>query len=689
MSDNLLKRIFQPKGRGKLWWMFVFIIILTLFAFFVDAGSSYNKAAAKLHLPVVKEVPFRLGLDLLGGTQLTYQADVSGFAANDRGAAVEGARDVIERRVNLFGVSEPLVQVNHTAEGDYRILVELAGVKDVNEAIKKIGETPLLEFKEQNTEAPREMTAEEEQDLNNYNKAAQDKSQQALAKLASGQDFASVAAEFNEDPLTKSQKGYVGWINQTNNPDLFFLASRLVEKSGLNKSDTAANASKDGLEILMVSNVRAEQDEDGQAKKEVQASHLLICYQGSTGCSNNLTKEQALAKINELKAQATPANFAGLVKKNSTEPGAAEKAGDLGWFGKGDMVQAFEDAVFNQQIGTISEPVETEFGYHLIYKTAERSVNEYEVSHIFLDTKTKEDIVGVPSDWKNTELTGRNLKRATVTFNPNDNSPEVSLEFDEQGSQYFEDITGRNVGKPVAIFLDGYPISVPNVNEKISGGRAVISGGFTVADAKTLVKRLNAGALPVPIKLINQQTIGASLGKISVQDSLKAGVFGLILVALFMIIYYRFLGVIATASLAVYGLITLAIFKLWPVTMTLPGTAGFIMSMGMAVDANVLIFERFKEEIKSGRSLSRAIDEGFSRAWTSIRDGNFTTIITAIILMIFATSIIKGFAVTLFLGVLVSMFTAIIVTKNFLKLMNENWLSKHPKLLGLKITNKE
>ncbi|MFH1413033.1 MAG: protein translocase subunit SecD [bacterium] len=678
-----LKRIFKPRGRGKLWWLFLFITIIGIYAFFIDFSSSYNKAAEKLNMPIVKEVPFRLGLDLLGGTQLIYEADVSGFPATDRASAVDGARDVIERRVNFFGVSEPLVQVNHTTDGDYRIIVELAGIKDVKEAIKQIGETPLLEFKEENNEPQRELTEEEKKQIEADNETARKNADQAVSKLDSGQDFAKVAKEYSEDAFTKNDGGSLGWINIETHPNIFFLVNKLVEELGLNAAKEMGQT-RDGIEILKAHDVRAKLDEKNQVIKEIHASHILICYDGSTGCEKDTSKKDALVKINELKAQATADNFVDLAKKNSTEPGADESGGDLGWFGRGAMVQPFEEAVFSQKIGTISDVVETEFGYHLIYKKAERSINEYNVSHIFIDIKTPEDILGLQNDWKNTELTGKNLKRATVAFNPNDNMPEVSLEFDKEGSDLFEDITGRNIGKPVAIFLDGYPISVPNVNEKISGGRAVISGNFSITEAKTLVKRLNAGALPVPIKLINQQTIGASLGKISVENSLKAGVIGLILVALFMLFYYRLLGLLSVFSLLIYGLITLAIFKLWPVTMTLAGAAGFILSVGMAVDANVLIFERFKEELRSGRTLSRAIDEGFARAWTSIRDGNFTTIITTIILMFFSTSIIKGFAVTLFLGVLVSMFTAIIVTKNFLKLINERWLEKYKWLVGVK-----
>lgn len=688
MSDNLLKRIFQPKARGKLWWLFTFIVVIAVVAFLIDFGNYYNKVANKTTwLPDTKEIPFRLGLDLLGGTQLIYQADVSGFPANDRAAAVEGARDVIEQRVNVFGVSEPLVQVNPASDGQYRILVELAGIKDVNEAIKQIGETPLLEFKEQSNEAPRSLTAEEQKSIDDFNATAQAKAKDLETQLTAGADFGQLAKANSDDTATKDNNGYVGWINEQTNANLFFLTNQLVTTDGLNKAKLMGQ-SKEGIEIIKALNVRAAQDANGQLQKTVTASHLLICYAGTTGCDSPITKEEALKKITDLKAQATKDNFTSLVKANSTEPGAATKGGDLGEFGAGDMVVAFQEAAFNGQVGTIIGPVETEFGYHLIYKIGEKSINEYEVAHIFVDIKTAEDILGPQDGWKNTQLTGKYLDRASVSFNPNDNTPEVTLEFDADGAKLFEEITTRNIGKPVAIFLDGNPISVPNVNEKISGGRAVITGGFSVTEAKTLAKRLNAGALPVPIELINQQTIGASLGQSAVQSSLLAGIIGLLLVALFMTLVYRLLGLLSVASLLVYGLIVLSIFKLWPVTMTLAGMAGFIMSIGIAVDANVLIFERMKEEMKAGRTLSRAIDEGFSRAWTSIRDGNFTTLITTIILMMFSTSIIKGFAVTLFLGILVSLFTAIVVTKNFLKLLNENWLEKHQWLLGLKNNSK-
>ena len=246
----------------------------------------------------------------------------------------------------------------------------------------------------------------------------------------------------------------------------------------------------------------------------------------------------------------------------------------------------------------------------------------------------------------------------------------------------FEDITGRNIGRQVAIFLDGYPISVPTVNDKITGGSAIINGKFSLQEAKDLSKRLNAGALPVPIELINQKTIGASLGSQAVRDSLKAGLIGLMLVALFMILIYRLPGLIAVISLLIYSLLLLAIFKLWPVTLTLSGLAGFIMSIGVAVDANILIFERLKEELGTGKSLSTAINDGFNRAWPSIRDGNFTAVITCLVLLFFSSSVIRGFALTLFLGILVSLFTAIVVTRNLLKLIDERWLAKNTWLIG-------
>jgi len=431
------------------------LIILGVFILVVLAGSLdypvlWDKAAdflnsnISLGLPYFHKLPFRLGLDLQGGTHLVYQADLSNIEEKERQDSMEGIRDVIERRVNLFGVAEPLVQINKIKDS-YRIIVELPGVKDVHQAIEMIGETPYLEFKEERS------------------------------------------SKETDDILKQQEAG------------------------------------------------------DEEAKK-------LDLY------------------------------------------------------------------------------------------------------------------------FKNTLLTGRYLKKSQLEFDQTTYKPYVGLEFNNEGSKLFGDITTKNVNKRVAIYLDGIPISIPVVQEPITGGRAQISGDFTVEEAKKLVQRLNAGALPVPIILISQQNVGASLGEASLDRSLKAALVGLIVVALFMIFYYRLPGILAVIALAIYAVIVLAIFKLIPVTLTLAGIAGFVLSVGMAVDANVLVFERMKEELRSGRNLGRGINEGFKRAWPSIRDGNISTLITAIILFWFGTGVIKGFALTLFIGILISMFTAMIVTKTFLKL---------------------
>lgn len=391
-----------------------------------------------------KNHPFRLGLDLSGGTHLIYKADTSAVPAGEVGESMSALRDVIERRINIFGVSEPVVQVQHggfVSGAGEQLIVDLPGVTDVKQAIDMIGQTPLLEFK---IEAPKD----------------------APQKI---------------------------------------------------------NVDKDGKAVL-----------------------------------------------------------------------------DIG------------------------------------------------------------------SNFVATELTGRYLKKATLEFDTNTREPKVSLQFNDVGTKLFAEITKSNVGKMVAIYLDGAPISTPVVREEIPNGQAVISGSFTPTEAKQLVGRLNSGALPVPITLLSTQTIGAILGDSAVNAGVKATVFGFLLVALFLILWYRLPGLIATLSLSIFVSIILALFKLMPVTLTAAGIAGFIISMGIAVDANVLIFERVKEELRSGRTIADAVSTGFARAWASIRDSNISNFITAVILFWFGTSLIKGFALTLGMGVIVSMFSAITITRIFL-----------------------
>ena len=414
---------------------------VALFVFKSEPRLNKNFATTKSFL---KNHPFRLGLDLSGGSHLIYKADTSLVPANQVSDSMSALRDVIERRINLFGVSEPVVQVQHggliSGAGE-QLIVDLPGVTDVKQAIDMIGQTPLLEFK---IEAP---------------------------------------------------KG----------------------------TPQTATVDKDGKVTLDVN-----------------------------------------------------------------------------------------------------------------------------------------------SQFVSTELTGRYLQKATLEFDTNTREPKVSLQFNDMGTKLFAQITKDNVGKIVAIYLDGAPISTPVVREEIPNGQAVISGSFTPTEAKQLVGRLNSGALPVPITLLSTQTIGAILGDHAVNAGVKAAFIGFLLVALFLILLYRLPGLIATLSLCIFISIILALFKLLPVTLTAAGIAGFIISIGIAVDANVLIFERVKEELRSGRNITDAISVGFSRAWFSIRDSNISNFITAVILFWFGTSLIKGFALTLGMGVIVSMFSAITITRIFL-----------------------
>ncbi len=266
-----------------------------------------------------------------------------------------------------------------------------------------------------------------------------------------------------------------------------------------------------------------------------------------------------------------------------------------------------------------------------------------------------------------TNLTGEYITGASLIFDQTTGQPQVQINFNKDGGDIFGKITAANIGKPLAIFLDNQLIEAPTVQSAITGGSAVISGNFTVATAQQLVGRFNAGALPAPIKLINQQTVSASLGIDSLKKVILAGVIGTVLVILFMLFYYRLLGLFAAMSLVIYIALTLGVFKIFGVTMTLAGLAGFILTIGMAVDANILIFERIKEELKRGLPKSSAIEEGFRRAWPSIRDSNTSTIITAVILYYLTSSFVRGFALTLLIGVVLSLFSAITTTRLFLR----------------------
>ena len=499
-----------------------------------------------------------LGLDLQGGAHLVYAADFSAIESKNQKSSLEGARDVIERRVNAFGVAEPVIQIS----GSKRIIIELAGVFDIKEAISKIGETPLLEFKEPGEE---ELTEEQIQEINKANEEKRVLAEEVLQRAKNNEDFAALAKEFSEDPGSKDNEGIIDFMTR---------------------------------------------------------EQLVIPY-----------------------------------------------------------AEAIFDKLENGQIN--DELIETQFGYHIIKKLEEKGDgNDRQVKsqHILFTTQSTE----IQFIWKNTQLSGKQLKGSDVLFDQTTGNVQVGLEFDSEGKDLFAEITKRNIGKPVGIFLDGYPITTPTVNEEIIQGNAVITGNFNLLEAKKLSQRLNAGALPVPINLISQQTVGATLGKISLEKSLFAGLIGLIILSLFMIIYYRLPGFLAVLALSIYAVIALSIFELIPITLTLSGIAGFILSIGMAVDANVLIFERTKEELREGQRLLPAIEKGFKRAWPSIRDSNVSSLITCVILAYFGASMVKGFAITLGIGILVSMFSALVITRNFLRLIVSKKMSRNLWLFGVK-----
>lgn len=405
--------------------------------------------------------PFKLGLDLSGGSQLTYVADVSEVNPADVPELMDTLREVIDRRVNMFGVSEPNVQVEQSsavAENvEHRLIVELPGVTDIDEAIKSIGETPLLEFKIVDEEA--------------------------------------------------------------------------------------------------------------------------------------LARQQAMEAI---------------------------------------KVQGME--------GVTLEPVDGEVDPYI-----------------------------------ETGLTGRYLQSAQLQFAGQSsagglsNEAIVSITWNDEGAKLFEEVTANNIGKPMAIFLDGEVISSPVIREKIAGGQATISGGFTPNEAKELAENLSFGALPMPIHLDSTQSIGASLGAEALQAGIFAGVVGFLILAAFMIVWYRLSGVVAVVALLMYVVMMLALFQFIPVVLTAAGLAGLILSVGLAVDANVLIAERIKEELRSGKSTDESIRDGFGRAWLAIRDANVAHIIAGIILFWFGTSLIKGFALVLLIGVFVSLLSAITISRTLLR----------------------
>lgn len=677
----------------------------------------------------------KLGLDLKGGTQLDYAVDLSAVDAADKDQIVEGVKEVIRRRVDSLGVSEPNIYVSNIAD-QYHIVVELAGITDLEEAKATVGKTIQLEFKEEN------LNPEDAEQV----EWATDAANAFLARVQAGEDFLTVAEKEDSNPKHDEDISYEE-VELTDISTLETTVSAALqgrEVGGLFgpfEADQGYTVNPDGSLVaskgMMVVQIvdRVMEEEIKKIEESLSARHILIAYEGAERADESITRtqEEARARAEEVKSKLDAGeDLTTLAGTYTDDPSGKTNGGDLGSFGRGQMTQAFEDAAFALAVNGISDIVETEFGYHIIqvYEKVEASEETISIEKVAFN---KIVYSTTPDPWmEEAALTGEHFKHADVLFNQA-YQPFVSISFDEEGGKLFEALTEKNLGKRIAIFVGGNLISAPTVQEKITGGQAQITGNFTLEEAQELARDLNTGAIPAPVELVGQYNISATLGQEALDESLLAGLIGVMALALFMILYYRLPGLIATVALAIYSLllifiiktalptamallISLAIFGVvvhmilksrdsggekfiaflvacfvlffltlvlsTQITLTLAGIAGVILSIGMAVDANVLIFERMKEELGAGRALSEAIEEGFKRAWDSIRDSNFSSLITCAILFYFGSSIIRGFALNLALGILLSMFSAIMLTKTLLIFSAESKLGEKLCLWG-------
>jgi protein-export membrane protein SecD len=488
-------------------------------------------------------------------------------------------------------------------------------------------------------------------------------------KKAEAKDAVQAAAERKVNAYGVGEP--VVWLSQRG-ADTFMT----VEIPGVENSEEVKNV----VQKAPFLQFREEKTEEEIAQEKQEMEEMLVPM-------NEKNKEEAVSVLAKAKEGE---DFGALAKEFSKDSSSAERGGELDFVKKGEFVPEFENVLFSDDLkdGDIySELVETEFGWHIIKKIESRGEGddkEVKGQHILIAK------ISIPSEqYKPTELTGEFLDNATAGYSSNMggvSEPQVNLMFNSEGAKMFAEITKNNLGKTVAIYVDDEIVSAPTVQAEIVDGRAVISGNFDIEEAKELARRLNEGALPVPFELVSQQSVEATLGSEALEKGMKAGLVGLVLVMLYMIAYYRFFGLIASIALGIYAGTIISIFKLsgltpMSITLTLAGIAGLVLSVGMAVDANVLIFERIREELKTGKNFKRSIDEGFKRAWPSIRDGNLSTIITSLILMAMGTGFVKGFALILIIGVFVSMFTAIVIVKIIMQYMCGDWLEKRPWLI--------
>lgn len=719
------------------------ILIITLIIGFFLLPVSYQKYFFPKIPAFLEKQKFHLGLDLQGGTQLDYKIDMRKVVQKDRQSIIEGVKEVINRRVNSLGVSEPVIYSSFVAD-EYHVIVELPGVKDIEEAKKKVGKIIQLEFKEEKTEIDPD---EKDKILVNAEKT--------FSRVRNEPDkFAIIGQE--EQQATPGKVFYVETTDSyfENDPNTIYkLPKEIIEFAEGKIYPELIEIKPDDREAIVnqhpgvaIYKILKKENAIRQISepKEVTAKHILISYKGADRTTAERTEEEATKLTQEiLQKIKNGENFDELAKKYSDDTSNKDQGGLLDSPVKdneGRYVKEFEKGTIAlQKEGQVSEAVKTPFGYHIIKaekikEAVSKSQTEpkVKIARILFSTR--------PDPWKETGLTGEHFEHADVLFNEA-YQPYVSIRFNKEGAKLFQEITKRNINKQVAIFVGGDEISSPVVQQEIEGGNASITGNFDIKQAQELARDLNTGAIPAPIVLSGQINIGASLGQDALQKSLKAGFLGVIILAIFMIGYYRFAGLLSLIALFIYALILLFLIKIelpyamaltisivifiivvgkilknddsgWeklisflmacfvlffvsflfssPLVQTLAGIAAIILSIGMAVDANVLIFERIKEELLLKKPIEIAIESGFERAWLSIRDSNFSTLITCAILIYFGSSVIQGFAFNLAAGVLVSMFSAITLTKIFLESSSGLKMLKNYQLfIGVKSDQKE
>lgn len=702
-------------------WHLPAIIIVSILLLIFNLPGKYQTWLPKS----IQESDINLGLDLQGGSQLDYKIDLRDVPEGDRKDIVDGVTEIIDKRVNSLGVSEPNIYTSKIGD-EQHIIVELAGIKDLEEAKATVGKTIQLEFKEKNNEISEDQLS-----------TIRTQAEEFIAKVDADQ-FEVLAAEEAKAYPSRIEYEELDYNFLSNisgesikeaiqSTEVGAVVPRLIEDNkGFVINSEGQLRSQEGYFAIKVLDKKENVEREIPKPKTVESSHILIAYEGAEGADAAIsrTKEEANELAKEIIEKAATEDFAALAKEFSNDPGSKDNGGKIDVVVKegASLTPTYIDAALelDEQGEITNSPVESPFGYHIIKadnitaaSVEKTNEDQYKLAELFFSTE--------PDPWKATELNGQHFQRADVAFDQTGFNPIVSIQFDAEGAKLFEEITERNVGKQVAIFVGGEQISSPTVNQKISGGQAIITGNFTIDEASLLARDLNTGAIPAPITLAGQYTIGASLGHAALVQSIQAGIIGLVALALFMLAYYRLQGLFANVALLIYSILLMFLIKVdlpthfallislviygalcykifnseepfwektisWtvstfalffftfllsnPVVLTLAGVAGVILSIGMAVDANVLIFERIREELREGKPYIKAVQNGFDRAWSSIRDSNFSSLITCAILYYFGSSIIRGFALNLAAGILVSMFTAITVTRGLMLTMD-------------------